>query len=228
MRLNPHEVRLSWEPPIRYPISPIWYPISPIWYPISPTWYPIPLTSHQSGILHCLIFTENRKTTSSTAYVVRREGNVLTCTFFSVCPSIHPSICLSTLIRTWGGVPISHNALQHFPECHGADTRGVPCQVQLWRGGVPCRGVPCWGVPCWGRYPARRVPCWGGTLPGGTLLGGYPGQVPPLGQVRMVGSTLPGGGGGTQEGQQKEYSIHGGRYASCVHAGGLSCCFNCQ
>ena len=43
------------------------------------------------------------------AYVVRREGNVLT----RVCPSI----CLST-----GGVPISHNALQHYPECHGADT----------------------------------------------------------------------------------------------------------
>ena len=32
-----------------------------------------------------------------------------------------------------------------------------------------------------------------------------------------------GGGGGTQVGQQKEYSLHGGRYASCVHAGGLSC-----
>ena len=32
------------------------------------------------------------------------------------------------------------------------------------------------------------------------------------------------GGGGTQLGQQ-EYSLHGGRYASCVHAGGLSCFF---
>ena len=40
--------------------------------------------------------------------------------------------------------------------------------------------------------------------------GGYPGQVPPP-------------GGGTRVGQQKEYSLHGGRYASCVHAGGLSC-----
>ena len=27
-----------------------------------------------------------------------------------------------------GGVPISHNALQHYPECHGA-AGGVPCQV---------------------------------------------------------------------------------------------------
>ena len=77
-----------------------------------------------------------------------------------------------------GGVPISHNALQHYPECHGAARGGgVPCQVQ--RGG---------GVPWPGGYP-----------------GGYP-------------------GGGTQLGQHREYLLHGGRYASCVHAGGLSCC----
>ena len=31
------------------------------------------------------------------------------------------------------------------------------------------------------------------------------------------------GGGGTQLGQHREYLLHGGRYASCVHAGGLSC-----
>ena len=60
-----------------------------------------------------------------------------------------------------------------------------------------------------GGYPARGYPA-----------GGYPGRVhPPAGyppaRARM--------GGGTQLGQQKEYSLHGGRYASCVHAGGLSC-----
>ena len=40
------------------------------------------------------------------------------------------SFCLST---GGGGLPISHNALQHCPECHGADTGGggVPGQVQL-------------------------------------------------------------------------------------------------
>ena len=81
----------------------------------------------------------------------------------------------------------------------------------------------------------------GGTLPGpagegypagGTQVGyppsqvrmgvpyqGYPGRVPP-GQVRTGGVPCQ---GGTQLGQQKEYSLHGGRYASCVHAGGLSC-----
>ena len=131
------------------------------------------------------------------AYVVRREGNVLT----RVCPSI----CLST-----GGVPISHNALQHFPECHGADTEGVPCQVQLGGG-----------------YPARR---------GGTLPGGYPGGVPPRpgqdGGYPYRVPPRPGQDGGyparrgTQLGQQKEYSLHGGWYASCVHAGGLSCLIN--
>ena len=92
------------------------------------------------------------------AYVVRREGNSFT---LLVC--LHP-----------GGVPISHNALQHFPECHGAAGGGVPRQVQL--GGYPGRGVPWLG-------------------------------------------------GGIQVGQQKEYSLHGGRYASCIHAGGLSCYF---
>ena len=35
-----------------------------------------------------------------------------------------------------------------------------------------------------------------------------------------------GGGGSAKIGQQNEYSLHGGRYASCVHAGGLSCSQN--
>ena len=51
-----------------------------------------------------------------------------------------------------------------------------------------------WGVPCWGR-------------------GGYPGRLPPS-QVRMGGVPC---WGGTQIGQQKEYSLHGRRYASCVY-----------
>ena len=121
------------------------------------------------------------------AYVVRREGNVLT----RVCPSI----CLST----GGGVPISHNALQHFPECHGA------------AGG--------------GGYPARSS--WGEGYPGGgsTLAGGYPPRgVPwPGGYPGQGGVPWPGGGtlagGSTQLGQHREYLLHCGQYASCVHAG---------
>ena len=80
---------------------------------------------------------------------------------------------------TPGGVPISHNALQHFRECHGAargrDTLpgpagGVPCQVQPGgypAGGGTLLGVPCQGGTLWG-YP-------GGGYPGG----GYPGRETP-------------------------------------------------
>ena len=96
------------------------------------------------------------------AYVVRQEGNSFT---LFVSPHLG------------GGVPISHNALQHFPECHGAAGGGGTLPGPA-RGGTlpgPARGgctLP--GVPCWG-----EVPCQGGSLPGGTLLGGYPGRVPP-------------------------------------------------
>ena len=103
------------------------------------------------------------------AYVVRREGNVLT----RVCPSIHPSINLSV---HRGGYPypimlcnISQNAMGQLG--------GVPCQVQL--GGVPCQvqpgGYPGRGGTLAGVYPGR-----GGTLargvpwPGGTLARGVP------------------------------------------------------
>ena len=64
----------------------------------------------------------------SPAYVVRREGNS-----FTLFVSPHLA----------GGVPIFHNALQHFPKCHGA-------------GGVPWPGGTLAGV---GGYPARGVPC---------------------------------------------------------------------
>ena len=111
------------------------------------------------------------------AYVVRREGNS-----FTLFVSSHP---------VGGGVPISHNALQHFPECHGAAG-----------GGYPAMGQPGGG------YPARSSR--GGTLAGG----GYPGWGVPW--PRGVPCQR-----GTQLGQYREYLLHGGRYASCVHAGGL-------
>ena len=68
------------------------------------------------------------------------------------------------------------------------------------------------GVP--GQVPPRGV--WVPTPPGG-----YPVRYPRGGGGGGFG--YPPGGGGTRSGQQKEYSLHGGRYASCVHAGGLSC-----
>ena len=115
---------------------------------------------------------------------IRRMGKVM----FSVCPHL-------------GGVPISHNALQHFPECHGAAGGGT---LPGPAGGGTLPG----GVPCWGGYPAGEVPCRGGTH-----VRYPPGRIPPPSQA----------GGGTQLGKHREYLLHGGRYASCVHAGGLSC-----
>ena len=96
---------------------------------------------------------------------------------------------------------------------------GYPGQVPP--GGVPGSGTPLGGT--WVRYPPGgrgtqvRYPPGGVPGSGTPPPGGYPGQVPPQG----VPGPPP--GGGTRVGQQKEYSLHGGRYASCVHAGGLSC-----
>ena len=116
-----------------------------------------------------------------------------------------------------GGVPISHNALQHFPECHGAATGGggYPYPIMLCNisqnamGQPPGGGVPWWGG---GRDTLAGVYPGGGVLRSGTPPVGYPPS-----QVRMRG--------GTQLGQHREYLLHGGWYASCVHAGGLSCYF---
>ena len=71
------------------------------------------------------------------------------------------------------------------------------------RGGQSGRGV---GVGQSGRgvSPARGwVSLAGGVDQSAGGVGGQP------------------GGGSAKIGQQNEYSLHGGRYASCVHAGGL-------
>ena len=129
-----------------------------------------------------------------------------------------------------GGVPISHNALQHFPECHGAATGGgVPCQVQLgggyparssWAGGYPGGGYPAGGYPGQGTPPP-----WPGQ-PGGVPDGGVPRSgTPPTwpGGVPRSGTPPARLGGVPRSGQHREYLPQGGRYASCVHEGGLSC-----
>ena len=109
--------------------------------------------------------------------------------------------------------------------------RGYPSQVQMG-GGYPSQiqtGEPPilgWGTP----WPGQD----GGTQGWGTPCPemGYP---PPPSQVR-TGCTpgqsipppqddgvLPPPPPPTQLGQQKEYLLRGRQYASCVHAGGLSC-----
>ena len=94
------------------------------------------------------------------AYVVRREGNSFT---LFVCPHL-------------GGVPISHNALQHFPECHEAAGGGGG----TWPG-TPPGGVPDWVPPRGGTWlgtpPGTRTPPRGYPDP----PGGVPDRVPPPG-----------------------------------------------
>ena len=131
-----------------------------------------------------------------------REGNVLT----RVCPSINLSVHR-------GGVPISHNALQHFPECHEAVVGGYPYPIMLCnisqnamrqrRGGVPISHNALQHFPECHEVAGGtrvRVPPLGGTRvrypPGGVLRsgyppGGYPGQGTPRG---VPGSGYPPGG----------------------------------
>ena len=92
--------------------------------------------------------------------------------------------------------------------CWGYPTFGTP-QSDL-AGDTPVGGTACWGNPFQGvphlRYPPSDLA--GGTspwVPKSDLTGGYP---------------LP--RGVPHFGKQMEYLIRRGRYASCIHAGGLS------
>ena len=79
-------------------------------------------------------------------------------------------------------------------------------QVQL-PGGV--------GQVQWGGGGSSPAAGGGQVQPGGgsgPAVGGGGGQV-----------KLGGGGGSAKTEQHREYLLHGGRYAPCVHAGGLSC-----
>ena len=69
----------------------------------------------------------------------------------------------------------------------------------------------------------------GSVQPGGGRHPVQPGGwVQPTGggSVQLAGGGSVQRGGSAKIGQQNEYSLHGGRYASCVHAGGLSCVLN--
>ena len=119
------------------------------------------------------------------------------------------SVCLSTsggegypiLLTGSGGTPIS-----------GQDGGGPPillkggASMPIWMGGTPISRM---GYPPIGRMDG------GGTLPPISRMG-YP---PPKSQVRTAG----GGGWYHQPEQHNVYLLRGGLYASCVHAGGLSC-----
>ena len=109
----------------------------------------------------------------------------------------------------------------------GGGGMGTPSQVQVGeypsqvQGGYPIPGPG--GYPILG--PGRGCPpgipphLAGGRLPGVPphLAGGCPPGVSPTWQGGARPGTPP-----YQE-QHSMYLLHGGRYASCVHAGGLSC-----
>ena len=146
--------------------------------------------------------------------------------------SVHPSICPSTL---GGGVPRPGPGGGEGTPARSSQ-RGYPCQT--WPGGTLIGGIPPWvssqirpgGYPNRG-YSTLGTPCQ--TWPGGT-----PPQVPPphwtwLGVPHLryhplpirsdQGGYLMGGVPHLIQIDGVEYLIRRGRYASCVHAGELSC-----
>ena len=113
----------------------------------------------------------------------------------------------------------------------GSGPAGGVGQVQLLGGWVrssqgggsgPARGVRSSCPGGGGSGPAAgegwvRSSCRGGSDPAG---GGW------VRSSRGGSGPAGGGGGGSAKIEQhREYLLHGGRYASCVHAGGLSCFF---
>ena len=136
-----------------------------------------------------------------------REGNVLT----RVCPSIHPQIC----VHRGGGGPADGGGGQVQPV-----GGGVRSSCLGWVGGSgPARGG--WVGSSWGGGWVRSSWQGGGQV---QLVGGS-GPAGGVGQVQLRGGWVRSSrqGGSAKIGQHNEYSLHGGRYASCIHAGELSC-----
>ena len=132
-------------------------------------------------------------------YVVRREGKVLT----RICPSI----CLSTA----GGVSQPTQLGGISPAEGGVSpARGGQSADSAGGGSVQPGG----GQSSWGGQSSQ-----GGQSSLGGCQSSWGGSVQPVGG----GQSSQRVGGSAKIGQQNEYSLHGGRYASCVHAGGLSC-----
>ena len=137
------------------------------------------------------------------------------------------SLCLS--VHTWGGRVPRPGPDGEYP-IQPWTGGGTPARSKWgWYAGEgvpwpgPDRGVP-WGTPTsqgWGTLLSG--PGWG--YPGQVQTGGYPPSKAGWGTWQRVPHLNPQQGlpppPGT--GQQMEYLIRRGRYASCVHAGGLSC-----
>ena len=120
----------------------------------------------------------------------------------------------------WGGYPPGQVRYQDG----GSDPRtGGAEWVPPWPGQISGWGVRSqdWGCRV-GTPLARSDIRMGGQIPGLGGQGGYPSPWP--GQIQDGGWVRSQDGGGYPLLEQHSvYLLHGGRYASCVHAGGLSC-----
>ena len=127
-----------------------------------------------------------------------------------------------TLSQGRGGIP-SQVWVGGVPHPRSGRVGGYPSQVPLRHGmGLPPPGPgmgypPGWGMPL---RPGTGYPPRPGT--------GYP-PGPGMGYPPGPGTGYPPGpemGYPPPTDQHSEHLLHGGRYASCVHAGGLSCLRN--
>ena len=117
-----------------------------------------------------------------------------------------------------GRPPARWGALPGYPPAGGCPPRELPWGVPTW--GIPQRGGCLPGYP-----PAGGAPSWVSPSQGGArLLGGGPAQGTPPGTDLARRGARPGYPPLPQQEQHSIYWLCGGRYASCVHAGGLSCC----
>ena len=126
-----------------------------------------------------------------TAYVVRREGYVLTHVCPAVCPHLGRGYSGQVHMGMGGGV-LQPGEAGGYP-CRGVLHLGYPCQT--WPGGTLPGGYPTLGTPLsdlvrgyprWG-YPAGRYPTLG--TPHQTWPGGV-GYSPPF-QVDLAGVGYP-------------------------------------
>ena len=136
------------------------------------------------------------------------EGNVLTRVCPSVCPQGGRGGQWGGGVGQPGGRGVSHGGGGSAVGGRGGSAGG--------RGGsVGGRGGSAMGGKVGQVQPGGR----GGSGP----AGGRGGSGPAMGGGRG-GSGPAGGGGSAKIAQHRKYLLHGRRYASCVHAGGLSCC----
>ena len=106
----------------------------------------------------------------------------------------------STPSQVWGGYPVSGPG-------GGYPVSALGRYLVSGLGGTPSQ--------VWGGIPSQ---VWGGTP--SQVWGGYPISGPRRGTPSQVRGNPP------LTNQHSELLLHGGQYASCVHAGGLSC-INC-